>query len=488
MSDPSTSRDVIAIDNLLKKGRSASIEWMDGHTTPEKIAPTLMAMANGQGGTLLFGISGKDNPLIAGVDKGKQVIDDVLKAAMSLEPKLIIPMPRLAKLKEKAVIVAEIPSGMPHIYSLEGQYLRRKGAQNHALNPRELRHLLLQRGEISFETETAHGAMLDNIDWVKAETYVNSLSGLEDNDVKQVLLRRGCLSLKDGIFFPTNAGILLFGKDPQRFIRNSEITAVRFAGTNMSDTFTRQDIGGTLPDQIRRAETFLVDHLRRGVKLQHTMERSERFEYPLEASRELVVNAVAHRDYSIQGDGIRLFIFKDRMEVTSPGLLPGPVTIENIKDERYSRHPVIVQVLSDMGFIERLGYGVDRVIELMSKEALQPPKFIETAGGFRVVLYNQNTQDNEAKSSKKSEKLIPDLAEIIRTYPNIILNPRQEKALIYLHTSGNSRITNSELQKMFPDVHAETIRRDLAALVTNNILRKLGQKRGSFYVLKRDEK
>lgn len=218
------------------------------------------------------------------------------------------------------------------------------------------------------------------------------------------------------------------------------------------------------------------------------MERSERFEYPLEASRELVVNAVAHRDYSIQGDGIRLFIFKDRMEVTSPGLLPGPVTIENIKDERYSRHPVIVQVLSDMGFIERLGYGVDRVIELMSKEALQPPKFIETAGGFRVVLYNQNTQDNEAKSSKKSEKLIPDLAEIIRTYPNIILNPRQEKALIYLHTSGNSRITNSELQKMFPDVHAETIRRDLAALVTNNILRKLGQKRGSFYVLKRDEK
>lgn len=486
MSGSSASNDVIALDNLLKNGRTDSIEWIDGQTPPEKIAPTLMAMANSQGGTLFLGITGKDKPRVSGVEKGKHVIDGVLKAAMSLEPKLVLPMPRLTKLKEKAVVIVEIPAGMPHIYSLKGQYLGRKGAKNHALNPRELRQLLLQRGEISFETEIAHGATLDDINWAKAEAYVNSLSGLGDKDVKQVLLRRGCLTLQDGTFYPTNAGILLFGTDPQRFIRNSEITAVRFAGTGMSDTFTRQDIGGTLPDQIRRAETFLVDHLRRGVTLQHTMERSERFEYPLEASRELVVNAVAHRDYSIQGDGIRLFIFKDRMEVTSPGLLPGPVTIENIKDERYSRHPVIVQVLSDMGFIERLGYGVDRVIELMNKEALRPPQFVETAGGFRVVLYGQETHiDNTPASSEKST---PSNEEILSTYNHIILNPRQEKALIHLHTSGNTRITNSELQKMFPDVHAETIRRDLASLVTKDVLNKLGQKRGSFYVLKRDDK
>src|SRR5690606_19643045 len=99
-------------------------------------------------------------------------------------------------------------------------------------------------------------------------------------------------------------------------------TAVRFASEKMTDTFTRQDITGTLPDQIRRAETFLRDHLRVGVELQGAMERREQFEYPLEAARELVVNAVAHRDYSISGDGIRLYLFKDHMEITSPGLLP----------------------------------------------------------------------------------------------------------------------------------------------------------------------
>ncbi|NOG50203.1 MAG: hypothetical protein HND48_12835 [Chloroflexi bacterium] len=141
----------------------------------------------------------------------------------------------------------------------------------------------------------------------------------------------------------------------------------------MGDTFMREDITGTLPEQIRRVETFLRDVLRKGVTLGGSMARSEQYEYPLEAVRELVVNAVAHRDYSIQGDGIRLYVFKDRMEITSPGRLPGPVTVANIKDERFSRNPAIVQVLADLRFIERLGYGVDRVLARRDSTACPKP-------------------------------------------------------------------------------------------------------------------
>ena len=206
------------------------------------------------------------------------------------------------------------------------------------------------------------------------------------------------------------------------------------------------------------------------------MARSEQFEYPLEAAREVVVNAVAHRDYSIAGNGIRLFLFKDRMEVNSPGKLPGPVTLDNIKDERFSRNPAIVQVLADMGFIERLGYGIDRMIDLMEQNYLQAPEFHETASGFRVTLYNKPLH---AQKSRFADH--PLSSEAFRTP----LNPRQEAALSHLNQSGNTRITNSELQKMFPDVHAETIRRDLADLVTKDLLHKLGQKRGSYYILKK---
>lgn len=461
----------------IKTGRSDRLDWLSENAPLDHVATILTAMANSHGGTLVLGLIGPTATLIGVRDSGN-AIDRVIQAALSIEPPLIIPMPHTLPLKEKHVVVVHVPHGMPHVYALDGRYLSRQGIENIALKPRDLRRLIIERGELSFETDIAHGTSLDDLDWDKARAYVANLVGTGEAEVETVLVRRGCLTKQDGRLRPTNAGILLFGKDPQRHIRGAEITAARFPGDTMSDTFKREDIVGTIPDQIRRAEAFLIDHLRREVSLGRTMERSENYEYPLEAARELVVNATAHRDYSIAGDGIRLFIFRSRMEVTSPGGLPGPVTIANIKDERFSRNPVIVQVLSDMGFIERLGYGVDRVIALMSEQHLHAPEFEETAGGFRVCLYSDPLTDSLAVPT-------PSPAEVVieGQYKGQPINSRQEAALLYLLRDGNPRITNSDLQMLCPDVHPETIRRDLADLVAKDILRKLGQKRGSYYIL-----
>jgi ATP-dependent DNA helicase RecG len=465
------------VQQLIKTGRGARADWLPEEATHTAIATALVAMANSHGGTLMIGVSGHGS--FAGVRDPESAIDRVLQAALAVEPPLIIPLPRAVRVGQKSVVVVQIPLGMPHVYALEGRYLYRSDIENAPLHPRELRRLMMERGEISFETEATHGASMDDIDWEKADAYAASLRGIREGGVKQILLKRGCLLEERGRMRPTNAGILLFGKDPQRFVPGAEIIAVRFAGEEMGDTFTRQDMVGTLPDQIRRAETFLVDHLRKGVQLRHTMERREHFEYPLEAARELIVNAVAHRNYSIGGDSIRTFIFSNRMEVHSPGGLPGPVTIANIKDERFSRNPAIVQVLADMGFIERLGYGVDRVIELMNQQHLRAPDFQERAGGFCVMLYN-------AVEMPKQEVFETTIPQFNGKYQGIPINTRQEAALVHLYTENNTRITNSDLQGLCPDVHPETIRRDLADLVNKKILQKMGEKRGSYYVLKRD--
>jgi ATP-dependent DNA helicase RecG len=367
---------------------------------------------------------------------------------------------------------------MPHIYSLEGRYLAREGTANAPLPPHRLRRLILERGDAKFESEAVRGATRDDLDWAQVEAYAAGLSGMGGTPAEQVLLKRGCLVKRNASLVPTHAGILLFGKDPQQFLRGSDITAARFAGTEMGDVFTRQDISGTLPQQIRRAETFLVDSLRKGVRIGDTMARSEQLEYPLKAVRELVVNAVAHRDYSIHGDGIRLYLFSDRLEITSPGGLPGPVTVANIADERFSRNSAIVQVLSDLGFIERLGYGVDRVLALMREESLPEPKFQETAGGFRATLYNKPTQAQPDGDSDPFGGV----------YQGHRINRRQEYALDFLVNRGNARITNKELQELCPDVHSETLRRDFADLVSRGLLIKMGEKRGSYYVLKKPPK
>ena len=471
------------INYLVRSGRSDEADWVTDTHSVGDIATILAAMANGGGGTLLVGVETAGEEIaVRGVRNDMQAIDRVLQAALSLQPALILPMPRVVNVDGSKVIETQVPAGMPHVYSLDGRYLIRSGTANEPLNPLQLRRLFIQRGAISFESEIAPGAHLDDLDWDKVHSYVNGLDGLSEMDAREVLLRRGCLMQQERTLRPTNAGILLFGKHPQRFVRGADITAVRFAGETMGDTFSRHDITGTLPDQIRRAETFLVDHLRKGVALGETMARTERYEYPMEAARELVVNAVAHRDYSISGDGIRLFIFKDRMEVISAGGLAGPVTLANIKDERFSRNPVIVQVLSDMGFIERLGYGVDRVLELMRNQHLREPDFTETGGSFRVVLYNQRVASDESSEESPTPRS-PELTRLLTMHRDLALNPRQEAALTYLLQPENSRITNSELQAQFKDVHAETIRRDLADLVAKNILVKKGQKRGSYYVL-----
>ena len=128
-----------------------------------------------------------------------------------------------------------------------------------------------------------------------------------------------------------------------------------------------------------------------------------------------------------------------------------------------------------MGFIERLGYGVDRVLALMREVSLPEPKFAETAGGFRVTLYNKPVVDETDE-----EPVL--FGGVFRGEP---VNRRQEYALDFLINRKNARITNKDLQELCPDVHSETIRRDFADLVSRGILIKMGEKRGSYYVLKK---
>jgi ATP-dependent DNA helicase RecG len=194
-------------------------------------------------------------------------------------------------------------------------------------------------------------------------------------------------------------------------------------------------------------------------------------QFPQGAVREALVNAVAHRDYTIRGEGIRIALFGDRMECYSPGRLPGHVTLQNLVAERFSRNETLVQVLADYGLIERLGYGIDRMLRQMADAGLPPPEFRETAAGFLVVLRGQVNDDRfDAGGIDTSE------------WQKMGLNERQIGAM--LHLVEQRRITNRDLQDMAPDVSQETIRRDLADLVERGLLLKVGEKRGTYYILK----
>ena len=237
----------------------------------------------------------------------------------------------------------------------------------------------------------------------------------------------------------------------------------------MADAFEREDIRDTLVEAVRRAERWLMEHMRKGSRMVG-LEREDWTQFPPAAVREALVNAVAHRDYSVRGEGIRVSLFSDRLEVYSPGRLPGHVTLENLVEERFSRNESLVQVLADFGLIERLGYGIDRMLRQMEDAGLPPPVFRETAAGFLVTLIGQQNDD-----------LPPDSLDT-REWARQGLNERQIAAM--LHLAEQRRITNRDLQERYPDVSPETIRRDLADLVERGLLLKVGDKRATYYIVK----
>jgi ATP-dependent DNA helicase RecG len=440
--------------------------------TVARIAETLVALANARGGTLLLGVH-PDTGQPEGLDDAEVVLDRALQSALSIEPPLIVPLPRILEMEGKQVVSVAVPAGLPHVYSYRGKYLTREAGRNRPLPPAELRRLMMARGVTSFESLVADGAEPLDLDWDKVERYLARL-GFVGPAPEEALLQRGCLARQNMDFWPTFAGLLLFGRDAQRWVRSASILIVRYAGTTMRDSFAREEVVGTLPDQIRRAEAFVVGNLPKATRLSG-LERIEETEYPAGAVREAIVNAVAHRDYQIQGDEIRILIFSDRIEFYSPGRLPGHVTVHNLEHERFSRNEIIVQVLSDLGFIERLGYGIDRMIRLMADAGLPPPHFEERPGGFLVTLFGHTSRSLRSQGEPLSV-----LDRTSAGYPG--LNERQLVALTYLREKN--RITNREFQELCPEVSDETIRRDLSDLVERNLLLKIGDKRATYYILK----
>jgi ATP-dependent DNA helicase RecG len=467
------------IQTLISAVKGPTLQWFPEDVSLSALAPILVGMANTDGGTVILGMSPRVGELI-GVKDLEAACERVFQAAFLAEPMLVLPIPRTIAIQKPGmndhvdVIMVTVPSGLPHVYSLDGRYFGMEGAQTSPLSARKLYKLLHQRGTVQFESRVVPDVKLTALDDDQIMAYSHVAGNTPPHDLQKAyefLVRRGCLIQVGADLQPTYAGLLLFGRTPQQWLPNATILAGRFPGLSLSGTYIKRDISGNLPEQLRQAEDFIRTNLNTVIRLVG-LQHQEILEYPFEAVRELLVNAVAHRDYNVQGDNIHLNIFSDRLEISSPGTLPGTVTLKNLLEARFARNAVISQVLSDLGYVERLGYGLDRVVETLRQGGFLPPRFEEFAGTFRVTLYGARFGDGTDGS-------MYDLS----VYSALDLNSRQQMVLAQL--TQQKRISSHEYQVLCPEVHAETLRRDLADLVSRGILIKVGDKKATYYILKR---
>ncbi len=445
---------------------------------PRLMAETLIAFANSDGGTLVVGFD----------ERGKEVtrltpddIEAALREAVArCQPPVVATLEAADGAGGGPSLVIKVPRGM-ELHSLrDGRVLVRAAGQNRVLAGDEIRHLATSKSTGDYEVEAVAGATRDDLDAAMIEEYIGKREErtrrkLPGGDESRLPLLRDIGAL-DARGYPTVGGILLFGKNPQAFLPHSSIVFVKFPGVEPradGGAFgygRREEIGGPLARVIERAWQVVFEEMRVGAVVKG-LEREDVLEYPEFAVREALVNAVCHRDYRLRGRRIEIRKFADRMEIISPGGLAGYITLDNIVEEHFSRNPRLVQGLFQWGYIEELGLGIDRMIEDMTAYGHPPPRFNATAHSFTATLSNHRERRTNLPISA------PHLAP-----PGITITERQARALQYVRDHG--RITNRDYQMLCPDVTPETLRIDLGDLVEKDVLMRVGEKKGTYYILK----
>jgi ATP-dependent DNA helicase RecG len=220
---------------------------------------------------------------------------------------------------------------------------------------------------------------------------------------EETLIRYRLAEGRNGRTVLTLAALLLFGKNPGRWHPHCDIDVVKYEGTSRKKGATlnvvkRERLEAPLVLLIENAYRALKPHIRERQRLVDLF-FEEKMEYPSFAWQEAIVNAVAHRDYGLEGLGIEIWLFDDRMEIRSPGCLVEPVTLDRLlKRERIhsSRNPRIVRVLTDFGYMREQGEGIPRMFEVMEREGLNPPEILLDAGAiFTVILKNSIIYNTE---------------------------------------------------------------------------------------------
>lgn len=378
-------------------GESLFVEFKEDFSNTDDIAAEITALANTEGGTIIFGV--KDNGEIKGLDKVKKIEETIMNLVrQNIYPPLTVEFLAL-KLQNKMVAAIDVPKGIGRPYQTnKGVFYIRVGTTKRKATFDEIYRSAQDAGRINYDLTPVTGTSIKSIDEFRVNQYYKKVFGRdlysESLSSQQLMINLDILSAQGGPsdergIRATVGGLLLFGNNLQKDLPGAYITVVRYLGKEVtSEILDRQDFLGALPEQVDGAFNFIKRNMSVSSAFDG-LKRIDQPEYPLEAVRELIANAAVHRNYSIQGSQIRIFMFNDRMWVSSPGRLPNTINLENIKYKKFIRNQFITRFMLNLGYIEMIGSGIMKVIILMKQQNQTEPKFELFDEEFRVTLLKE---------------------------------------------------------------------------------------------------
>jgi ATP-dependent DNA helicase RecG len=439
-------------------------EFKENWTEKDRALEDIAAFSNGKGGILFIGID--DDGEIIGYE-----IDD--KEYQRITSKIVDNLgihPSVEPVTMQGVPILKITvKPAQRLVRHNRRYYARVGSTNREMTEDEMASRLLQTAGQSWDSQLTQLG-IDAVDNALIDRFrklaQNRLPYISSSETKYIL--ENLSLLQEGRL--TNAAAIFFTSIPQKLFPQAEIQIARFQGETGTIIIDSAILSGSIWEQIDETLSRLRQMLKVRFEIDveeanlQGLQRQEVWDYPLDALREAILNAIAHRDYAASGK-IQIRIYDDRLMIWNPGRLPGSLHIDQLYKEGHPsipRNPLLARILYDAGLIETWGTGTLRIIELFSKRGLPRPRFVEDGNGFIVELF----QD-------------PYTLDVLQ---NKGLSERQIEAVVY--TKKNGKITNKDYRQL-TQLSDEAARQDLGELVEKGILKSQGRGRGTHYVLKR---
>lgn len=401
---------------LIRNGENSGVEFKRDDVHLDSLAKEISALLNLEGGHILLGV--EDDSTVSGLTRDpKEAEKWVMTVCRNhIQPGIIPYWEKLPWDESKTIGVITLPADSPDKpykgkRGSSWEIFVRVGSTCRVATREEEARLYQASGLMRYDLKPVLGTTITDLDQRRLDNYfsiIRQQASPEKEDVdawKQLLISTDFMVEDREKAIPTTGAILLFGKKPNRFLPQAGITATAYPGTDKDYASKERTVlrGTLVPIVLPEGELQengiveqAIDFVRRNTEVEGWIDedgrRQERWkDYPLEAVREAVVNAIAHRDYTISVVDIELSIYSDRLEVISPGRLPNTVTVEKIKSGyRATRNELIKEVLRDYRYIEATGLGVPRkIIKGMREHNDTEPDLIEEEDRFIVRLWKE---------------------------------------------------------------------------------------------------
>lgn len=469
----------------IKIGESVNIEFkVEVPRKSEKYIKSVIAFANTSGGKIIIGVDDTSREII-GVNKDEvfKIIDNITNTISDMCYPQIFPNIGVDTIEDKCVIVIEIYPGASRPYYIKtlgkeaGTYIRVSGTSRPA-DEAILRDLELQGTNRSFDEMVC---VEQKYDAGRAEKLCFAIKKYmleavktrsEKEKIKDVtiqnLINWGVVKNLDGTLVPTNAFVLLTNNT----FPFAKIQCALFKGTERVVFIDKREFDGPLYEQIEDAYEFVLKHINLGAEINGLI-RTDAYEIPTEAIREAIVNAITHRNF-LDRACVQVAVYDDRVEITSPGMLYGGLTIEQIKEGGSKiRNRCIAEIFSRMKIIESWGTGIKRMFSSCREYGIREPELLEIGDSFRVNLYRPSYSEVHPSSPKSSPKGSPKS-----------LNSTQQKIISMI--LNNSKVTQVAMAEEL-GITPRAVKKSIKELTEKGILERVGSARSGYWEVKEIE-